>query len=232
MGMSMKKIIKIHKMIKRVFWIAIVFLTLLTGCTSKPDKAVNTLQGIRYSDGTPVTVSIDSKGTILNVEPIKNKSSEPELYIAPGLIDLQINGYMGVDFTDTTVTGEDIKKVTRALWATGVTQYLPTVITNSDEVLQGCFRKLGQFVEDPLIAPSIPGFHLEGPYLSPVKGFRGAHLAKYIRPANPDEFENYQALSGDKIRLVTVAPEFKGNIPFIEKVAGEGVIVSLGHHNA
>lgn len=190
------------------------------------------IRGILYSDGTPVIIAIDNKGYIQSIIPDKDSDGKSGYYVGPGLIDIQINGYMGVDFTDTTLTQEDMIEVTQALWATGVTSYLPTVITNSDEVLQGSFKRLGKFSRNPLIAKSIPGFHLEGPYISPEKGFRGAHLEKYIRRANWDEFMNYVELSGDMISLVTVAPEFEGGIPFIEKSKTHGIAVSLAHHNA
>lgn len=222
----------IHQTLTRALLLTVLVLATLTGCSSDIHTGETEIRGILYSDGIPVSIYVDDEGIITAVEPIRDTRDQPDYYISPGLIDLQINGYMGIDFTDTTITQEDMREVTRALWSTGVTQYLPTVITNSDEVLQGCFRKLGKYVRDPLIAASIPGFHLEGPYISPVKGFRGAHLEKYIRPADPEEFDTYMRLSGDNIRLVTVAPEFEGNLPFIDHATEAGAIVSLGHHNA
>ncbi|HDS08415.1 MAG TPA: N-acetylglucosamine-6-phosphate deacetylase [Bacteroides sp.] len=214
------------------YFITAVLSLIIGGCSAGPDEGAYLIHGIRYSDGVPVSVSVNEGGIITRVEPIRDNTTTHGLYISPGLIDLQINGYKGVDFTDTTLTLEDMITVTRALWETGVTQYLPTVITSSDEILQACFSRLSKYIEDPRIARSIPGFHLEGPYISPVQGFRGAHLEKYIRPANWDEFRNYQALSGNKILLVTVAPEFEENITFIQKAAVAGILVSLGHHNA
>lgn len=102
-------------------------------------------------------------------------------FIAPGLVDIQINGFVGVDFADQDLTLEGIRKATKALWKYGVTSYLPTVITNSQERLLKSFSILVNALNDKEIGKSIPGFHLEGPYISPVAGFRGAHLEKYIR---------------------------------------------------
>ncbi len=78
---------------------------------------------------------------------------------------------------------------------------------------------------------SIPGFHLEGPYISPVKGFRGAHLEKYIREPDWDEFMELQKAANNWIKLITVAPEIEGAIPFIQNCTQAGIVVSLGHHN-
>ncbi len=219
-------------MILNKYLTAGMMIALVAGCAPETHNEEHMIHGIHYSDRTPVTVTINEEGYISRVEPTGDQENEAKYFISPGLIDIQINGYMGVDYTDTAITQADMEKVTRALWATGVTQYLPTVITNSDEVLQACFRKLGKYSEDSLISLSIPGFHLEGPYISPVKGFRGAHLEKYIRPADWKEFDNYRKLSRNRIRLVTVAPEFEGNIQFIREASEEDIIVSLGHHNA
>jgi N-acetylglucosamine-6-phosphate deacetylase len=90
---------------------------------------------------------------------------------------------------------------------------------------------LAKAVVNPQVAASIPGFHLEGPFISPEKGFRGAHLEKYIRKADWNEFQELQKASGNKISLITVAPEADGAVPFIEKCKKSGVVVSLGHHN-
>jgi N-acetylglucosamine-6-phosphate deacetylase len=82
-----------------------------------------------------------------------------------------------------------------------------------------------------LIGASIPGFHLEGPYISPVQGYRGAHPEQYIRLPDWNEFSEFQQAARNGIRLITVAPEMEGAIPFIKKCRETGVVVSLGHHN-
>lgn len=152
-------------------------------------------------------------------------------YVAPGLIDLQINGFSGVDFSDQNLTIESLRQAAMALWRIGVTTFLPTVITNSQTDLLKSFSNLSQACQDEEIGISIPGFHLEGPYISPVQGYRGAHLEKYVREPDYDEFSQLQKASGNHIKLITVAPEINGAIPFIRKCKESGVVVSLGHHN-
>ena len=152
-------------------------------------------------------------------------------YIAPGLVDIQINGYLGVDFADQQLTLEEIRKATKALWQVGVTTYLPTVITNGQKGLLKSFSILATALDDPEIGDTIPGFHLEGPYISPEQGYRGAHLEKYVRLPSWDEFSELQKVSNNSIKLITLAPELEGAIPFICKCVAADVVVSLGHHN-
>lgn len=193
-------------------------------------NTISSLDGLFYLDNKPVRINIDD-GKITNIERLSSETELPEMYIAPGLIDIQINGYMGVDFTGEDLDIEGVHKVTKALWKEGVTSYLPTVITYEHDRFLNNFAVLAAAIEDEEIRWSIPGFHLEGPYLSPVQGFRGAHLEKYIRPPDWEEFLQYQKAAGNNIKMITVAPEMDGAIPFIRKLSEMGVCVSLGHHN-
>lgn len=152
-------------------------------------------------------------------------------YIAPGLIDIQINGFLGIDFSDQDLTINDLRKATKALWGKGVTTFLPTVITNDPVNLKKSFSLLAGALDDEVIGLSVPGFHLEGPYISPVQGFRGAHLEKYIRHPDWGEFSELQKAANNKIKLITIAPEVNGAIEFTRKCTESGVVVSLGHHN-
>ncbi len=194
------------------------------------EKNTNTIDALLYSNGKPVSVKI-SDDKISKVTALKSSAKAPQMYVAPGLIDIQINGYMGVDFADQDLTLEGIRKATRALWKEGVTTYLPTLITADRKSLKNSFSILSQALADAEIGPSIPGFHLEGPFISPEKGFRGAHLEKYIRKPDWNEFAELQQAAKNKIKLITVAPEIEGAVPFIQNCSREGVIVSLGHHN-
>ena len=206
----------------------LLFFVLLQQCTDH--EISSTIDGILYSTGQTVSISIVD-GKITGIKPLARSAEKPACFIAPGLIDIQINGYMGVDFTDPGITSEDLQKVTRALWETGVTTFVPTVITHSHDHLIACFSALAGAPNDPDIRGSIAGFHLEGPYISPVKGFRGAHLEKYIRLPDSREFREFQQVAGNGIIIVAVAPELEGAIPFIETCVRDGVCVTLAHHN-
>lgn len=189
------------------------------------------VRGHLYSDGNPVSVSI-LDGRIVDIIHLPMGAEVPDVYVGPGLIDLQINGYMGVSFTDQSITIEDVRRATKALWKEGVTSYLPTLTTLDKERLLKSFALLAKAVKDEEIGLSIPGFHLEGPYISPVKGYRGAHFKQYIRLPDWEEFTELQRAAGNGIKLITLAPEVDGAISFIKKCTETGVVVSLGHHNA
>jgi N-acetylglucosamine-6-phosphate deacetylase len=199
------------------------------------------IEGINYLDNSPLSVEIEN-GKIAKVErPVSLSEENKHLFIAPGLIDIQINGYLSVSFSlegaggtsgkGDDLTVEDIKKVTEALWKEGVTTYFPTLTTNSKQLFLKNFTILGKANRDPSLLGSIPGFHLEGPYISPVDGFRGVHPKEFVHKPDWNEFLDLYKASGEKIVLVTIAPEIDGAFEFIRKCREKGIIVSLGHHN-
>ena len=188
------------------------------------------LRGILYSDNSLVEITIENK-KIKEIYQIDRSGVTGKTFIAPGLIDIQINGYMGIDFSGPDLTVEGVKKATKALWKAGVTSYFPTIITSDINRIKKNFAVLAEARKDPDIGQSIPGFHLEGPYISPIAGFRGAHLEKYIKAPDWEEFRKIQKAANNGIKIITVAPEIEGAIPFIKKCVESGVIVSLGHHN-
>ena len=207
----------------------LLLLILLISCTGRDDATY--VEGLSYLDGKPVRIEMKD-GKISRVRHLASHSDIPEVYVAPGLIDIQINGYAGVDFSDQELTREQMRRTTSALWEAGVTTYLPTVITRDQERLERSFSLLSDVLDDSVIGASIPGFHLEGPYISPVDGYRGAHPLQYVRPPDWDEFMQMQEAARGGIRLIALAPEIEGAIPFIQKCKESGVVVSLAHHNA
>lgn len=151
-------------------------------------------------------------------------------YVAPGWIDLQINGYDGVDFNDPQTTTEQLAQAFRQLWRTGTTGLLPTIITGAHEHIGRCMENLiraaAEFSE---VARGLLGIHLEGPFISPEDGPRGAHPRAHVRPPDWDEFQRWQERAYGQIRLVTLSPEWPEANAFIECAVAAGVIVALGH---
>ncbi|MGH8246886.1 MAG: N-acetylglucosamine-6-phosphate deacetylase, partial [Gammaproteobacteria bacterium] len=141
-------------------------------------------------------------------------------WVASGLIDLQVNGFAGVDFNAAGVSVEDYRRAFHRMWATGVTRCLPTIITGGHDRIVACMRVAAEAAQDREIGPAIAGIHLEGPYISPEDGPRGAHPREFVRPPERDEFHRFQEAAGGLIRLVTVAPEVSGALDFIEWLAG------------
>ena len=151
-------------------------------------------------------------------------------YIAPAFFDLQINGAMGVAFSDINLDESGIRKVLSVCKRHGIEAICPTIITNAHTVLIHGFSMLRKACEsDPVIARAMPCFHLEGPYISNEDGPRGAHQKQHVRNPIYDEFKEYQEASGNRIKLLTLAPELPGAIDFIKKMNLEGVVVSIGH---
>ena len=153
--------------------------------------------------------------------------AEDNTYIAPGFIDLQVNGFAGADYNSATTAPEKIAESIRALHSTGVTQFLPTVITGAPGAMLGALRNLSN-VDDS----SIAGFHVEGPHISPEDGPRGAHPARWVRPPDVDEFHRWQEAANGKVRLVTLSPEWPEAPRYIESITKDGVAASIGHTNA
>jgi len=209
-----------------------VIVILLLFIFSKMD-AQKILEGIHYYTGEPVQVVTDN-GIISEVRQVDKITGDPDVYIAPGFFDNQVNGFAGVSFIFGAgeLSSEGIKKATRELWKKGVTTYLPTLTTHRQDLLVKNFSILGKTVDDKDLLGSIPGFHLEGPYINPEDGYRGAHPKRYVRLPDWDEFMEMYKASGEKILQITVAPEMEGALDFISKCGRYNIIVALGHHNA
>lgn len=146
---------------------------------------------------------------------------------SPGFFDLQVNGFAGVDFNNPDCSAEQLQHATDQLRATGVTRYLPTLVTSSLEWFARCAQVLLQFVH-----PAIAGIHMEGPYISPQDGARGAHDQAHVIPASIEDFESRQEAARGGIRMVTLAPEVPGALSLIEHLVASNVRVAIGHTNA
>jgi N-acetylglucosamine-6-phosphate deacetylase len=153
-------------------------------------------------------------------------------FIAPGFIDIQVNGFAGVDYCAPGSPHERIGESIRALFSTGVTRFFPTVITGSPDNMAGALRNLAEAKEKLPEGPAMEGFHVEGPHISPEDGPRGAHPQRWVRPPDYDEFRRWQDAAKGYVRLVTVSPEWPGAPAYIERLVREGIVVSIGHTKA
>jgi len=153
--------------------------------------------------------------------------------LAPALFDLQVNGFAGVDFQDPALTGEQLTNALDTLAGGGTRRILLTLITDKLDALERKFTHLETLrARSPVIAEMVCGYHLEGPWLSPEEGYRGAHPGECMCAPDLGAFRRLQAAAGGRIRLVTVAPEWPGSAEFIAEVVSQGVVISLGHTNA
>lgn len=146
----------------------------------------------------------------------------------PGFFELQVNGFGGVDFNDPKSSPDRLHGATQSLRATGVTRYLPTLITSSFERFADCARNIVKFNH-----PAIAGIHMEGPYISPHDGTRGTHPREHVAAsASIDDFRRRQEAAEGRIRLVTLAPEVPGALALIEHLVESDVRVAVGHSAA
>ncbi|MBM3471460.1 MAG: amidohydrolase family protein [Armatimonadetes bacterium] len=153
--------------------------------------------------------------------------------VLPGLIDIQVNGFDGHDFNAAGASVESAAGVVRALWRHGVTRFCPTVCTQSREHMIASLRTIARACDqEPWIERAVLGVHVEGPYISPEDGPRGAHPKAHVRPPDWDEVQALQEASGGRVRMVTLAPEMPGAVDLIERLAGAGIVPAIGHTGA
>jgi len=141
-----------------------------------------------------------------------------------GFFDLQVNGFAGVDFNDPATSADDVRRAIDALGRTGVTRFLATLISAPLDQFSRCARTIAG-----VSSPAIAGIHMEGPYISPQDGARGAHPREFVTPATIEDFEHRREAAGGLMRLVTVAPEVPGVLPLIEHLRAAGILVAIGH---
>jgi N-acetylglucosamine-6-phosphate deacetylase len=190
------------------------------------------IRGLHYETGKPVLIEIEN-GIIRNISDVRSDDiSCKDLYIAPGLIDNQVNGYRGVDFAGERLSPDGIKSAAEALWKDGVTTFVPTLVTGGHDELIRNLKVLAQASKDAFFKGSIPGFHLEGPYLSPEPGCYGCHPAQHLRKPSWRAFMEYREAAGGKIIEVTIAPELDGAMEFIRSCRENGIVTAIGHTNA
>ncbi|MDR3752101.1 MAG: amidohydrolase family protein [Terracidiphilus sp.] len=188
-----------------------------------------TLTGRNTITAQPLCITVED-GRIRAIEP---GPEDEALWLAPGLIDLQVNGYGGCDLNADAVDADVVLALTRQMLSTGVTTFVPTLITAPEEKIVRALRAIAKAREaSALVAYSIPFVHVEGPHISPEEGAHGAHAPEYIRPPSLDEFARWQAASGDLVGTVTVSPHWENAAEYIAALAGKGVRVAIGHTHA
>jgi N-acetylglucosamine-6-phosphate deacetylase len=150
-----------------------------------------------------------------------------------GFIDLQVNGYGGVDYNRDDLTAESLHRSCTLMRQHGVEAFLPTIIT--DEVERMCAR-VQRIVRlrsaDPLALEMIPGLHIEGPFLNPQRGYIGAHPAHCARSADVAAADQLLDAGEGLIRIFTLAPECDENFSTVKWLSDRDVVVSAGHTDA
>ena len=145
---------------------------------------------------------------------------------APAFVDLQVNGYAGVDFSSPDLTPEKVLRAVQALRERGTAAFCPTLVSAAPATYQ---RNLPLLVEVMAGEPGLLGIHMEGPFISAEDGARGVHPREHVRPPSLREFDEYYRLSQGRLRLLTLAPELPGALDLVRHAVEMGVTVSLGH---
>jgi N-acetylglucosamine-6-phosphate deacetylase len=147
--------------------------------------------------------------------------------------DFQVNGFGGVDFQSDTLTRIELEHAVAVMRRHGMAAILLTLITDEIPALCRRLQVIERFrAQSPAIARMVAGYHIEGPWLSPEPGYRGAHLPGPMHAPSLAEFAQLQHAAGGRVRLITLAPEWPGSPDCIAGITGAGVQVSLGHTNA
>ncbi|WP_416868161.1 MAG: N-acetylglucosamine-6-phosphate deacetylase [Imperialibacter sp.] len=190
-------------------------------------KEASFIEAIDCLNGRHVTVNAASGISALS----KSCSvSDQVLFVGPGLVDLQVNGVNGIDFNNTSLNGEDLLKATKFLLSHGVTTFFPTIITNSDENICQLLATINEACrQHDLLRQCIGGIHLEGPFISKEEGARGAHDKKYVKAPNWELFMRFQKAAGNRIKMITLSPEWDNSAAFISSAVKSRVLVSIGH---
>ncbi len=184
-----------------------------------------------YATGETVDITFDDH-LIIAVAPAGAGTSVSR-WVAPALFDLQINGGKGISFNSEYLTIDGVRQVVDLCQRHGIGGFCATLVTNSVPALTHGMSTVRRARDvDKVIAKAIPAIHLEGPYISPEDGPRGAHPIQHVRAPDWDEFQRLQDAAGGLIRMVTLAPELPGAIAFIEKLTKSDIVAAIGHTSA
>jgi N-acetylglucosamine-6-phosphate deacetylase len=163
------------------------------------------------------------------IDQIRAVSEPAELWLAPGLVDLQVNGFAGHDVNSSDVDDSAVADLVRSVHRVGVTTVVPTIVTAPEERVLAALSAIAQArAADPAVAHAIPYVHVEGPFLSDQDGPRGVHDRRYIRRADIEELRRW----GDLVGMVTISPHEDAAIEFIAQATRIGVRCAIGHTHA
>jgi N-acetylglucosamine-6-phosphate deacetylase len=190
--------------------------------------------GIDVFTGRPIRLDHDEKIRRVSYEETSSEETGGAAipFVSPGFIDIQVNGFDGVDFNHPAISMEEMARTFDAMLATGVTRCLPTVITGAPDVMLACLRNLRRAQTELPRRRMIAGFHVEGPYIGAEDGPRGAHPARWVRPPDLDEYRRWQEATNGNIRLITLSPHWPEAARYIAAITREGVVASIGHTGA
>lgn len=184
-----------------------------------------------YRNGQPVRVDWE-ESVLTGITPVSS-AGELDTWVAPALVDLQVNGFAGTDFRADTVSEADLTRAIDGLHRSGCTRFLLTLFTEEWETLLGRLVRLRALRQSSAVfRHAVAGWHIEGPFLSATPGFCGAHPADAMRDPSEAAIRDLRRCTGSDPVLLTLAPERTGAVSAIREAVSLGMRVSLGHSDA
>lgn len=150
----------------------------------------------------------------------------------PGFVDLQVNGYKGIDFSSLDLTADSFCFACEELLKNGTAAFLPTIITSSKEVYIKNLPIIAKVIKSRYFKDSVLGIHLEGPFISDRPGAVGAHPKNCVKRPSVDLLNELNDLSKNNIKILTIAAELSGAMELMSSAISKGIVVSLGHQMA
>lgn len=185
--------------------------------------------GLDPQTGRSIAITVED-GIVARIE---DASDPAEFYLAPGFVDLQVNGYAGFDLNAEQISTQTVVGLVDAMLSNGVTCFAPTLITAPEEAICDRLKVIAEARKlYAKVAACVPFVHVEGPHISPLDGYRGAHPANSVRPPSIAEFNRWQQAAGGIVGMVTLSPHFDKSVEYIVALAERGVHVAIGHTHA
>jgi N-acetylglucosamine-6-phosphate deacetylase len=179
------------------------------------------------ADGDQVSLEI-MDGVIVSRE--RKEGPGEGLWVSPGFIDIQVNGYRGIDYVSGALDAEQVRELVLLLAASGVTKHFATVTSAEKQRILRSIEVIRSAAEqDAAVGRGVAGIHIEGPFISRESGARGTHDASVLRNPDLEEFSRWQQAAGDLLKVITLAPELPGAIEFIREITAAGVAAAIGH---
>ncbi len=202
-------------------------------------QAAQAAAAVEKADGISLTVKIPGRPYAWDIEIRKGRihslkraaSGTTGLWLSRGLVDIQVNGYQGVELTAPDLTLEGLEACEKALAAQGLARWCPTVTSQEPKLILEVLGKIALGIEKGALR-RVHCIHTEANWLSAEEGYRGAHLPQFMNDPSPAEFDTWQAAARGHIGYVSLAPERKGALDFVRYLSGKGVLPALAHHNA
>jgi N-acetylglucosamine-6-phosphate deacetylase len=181
----------------------------------------------RLPTGRAVTVQV-ADGIVTGIDDAPDEADLP--WLLPGLLDLQVNGYGGLDVNADPPGSAVVHDLTRALWRHGITGWCPTIITAGRADMLARISVVADAVaRDETTRHGVVGIHVEGPHLSPQDGARGVHEARHVRPPDVAELETWVDAAAGLLAIVTLSPEWDGAEDYVRACRARGVVAAIGH---